>query len=189
MDFNTVVKKRQSVRKYSLKNPDWRKIIRAIDIARYAPIAGNQVFLKYIIVNKEELIKKISQATQQSFVAKAPYLVIIVSNPKKLEKSYGEKAKRYASQGAGAAIENFLLSLTNQGLSSCWVGYYYEEQIKELLEIPDEMIIEGVFPIGIEAKNSQKGEKRKADLDSVLYFNSYGKEEAIDSRRIRSDWC
>ncbi len=188
MDFRRVAEERKSVKKFSLKTPDWRKIMKAINIARLGPSAGNQTALKYLFISKPDTIEKIAQATQQSFVKKAPYIVVIVSDPLKLKRSYGEKAYRYMAQESGAAIENFLLALTDQKLATSWVGYFVEEQIKEVLEIPNEMTIEGVFPIGIEAKNSFAKQKKKTAMDNVVFFNEWNLKELTPQTRVRSDW-
>ncbi len=188
MDFETITKNRKSVRKFSVKVPDWRKIVRAIDIAILAPAAGNQGALKYILVNDPDKISEIAKATQQSFTEKVHYMIVIVSNPLKLERSYGNRAYRYMAQESGAAIENFLLALTNQKLATSWVGYFYEKQIKSVLDIPEDLIVEGIFPIGIEARSSRAKQKMKPELDTVLYFNKFKNKKMVPQTRVRSDW-
>ena len=51
MEFRKLIEKRKSVRKFLLggEKPDWRKIIRAIDYARFIPAAGNEYNLKFIL--------------------------------------------------------------------------------------------------------------------------------------------
>ena len=39
MQLKDEIQKRKSVREFSSKKPDWRKIIHAIDYARFAPMA------------------------------------------------------------------------------------------------------------------------------------------------------
>ncbi len=167
-----MVDKRRSVKKYSTRMPDWRKILRAIDSARMAPSPGNQSFIEYIVVNDPELIEKITEATQQSFVGKAKYIVVVVSNAAKLKSSYADRAEKYATQAVGAAIENFLLAITNQNLVSCWVGLFYEAKIKDLLSISSSLKVEALFPIGIPQKGDSQSVKKTA-LDNIVYFNEY----------------
>lgn len=186
MEFTTVVKDRRSVRKYSNVSPDWRKIIRAIDLSRYAPSAGNITFLNYILVNEPEKINKIGTACQQNFISKAKYIVVVVGEHSKLKSNYGERAETYSVLGAGASIENFLLSLTNFGLVSCWVGLFNEEIVKEILDIPEKLKVEGIFPVGLELKNNETPERNKAPLDGVLFFNGYNKKTMTPKKRVKS---
>lgn len=172
MELNKAIQSRKSVRKFNNKKPDWRKIIECIDSARYAPMAGNNYSLKFILVDDENLIKKISEFCNQDFITKAKYIVVACSNPSRTLNEFGKSAEKWVRQQAGAAIENFLLKITEYGLSTCWVGYFNEDFIKSLLEIPSDVYVEGVFPIGYQL-DKPKTRKVKIDLDRILYFNKY----------------
>jgi nitroreductase len=60
MDLSKAIRSRKSVKKFSTKKPDWRDIIECVDAARYAPMAGNNYSLKFIIIDDKETIEKIS---------------------------------------------------------------------------------------------------------------------------------
>ena len=174
MELDRAIQKRKSVRKFNLKKkPDWRTIIECIDSARFAPMAGNNYTLKFILVDDEEKIKEITESCQQDFISEAKYLVVACSNPSRAVNLYGETGKVYSRQQAGAAIENFLLKITESGLSTCWIGFFVEEQIRKTLGIPDTVNVEAIFPIGYDDEKI-KTRKAKIDLNRILYFNSYG---------------
>ncbi|MEA3248172.1 MAG: nitroreductase family protein [Nanoarchaeota archaeon] len=183
MQLQDAIKKRKSVRRYFDKKPDWRKIIRAIDMARFAPSAGNQFALKFILISDEKKIAKLAGSAQQDFVGTAKYVVVAVSDDSKLVRSYGNRGVRYASQQAGAAIENFLLALTEQNLVTTWVGYFYDEQVKDALNIPEELSVEGIFPIGKETK-IKTSERRKVDLENILYFDKWKNKKMTPHTKV-----
>lgn len=176
MDFDKIIQGRHSVRKFSNKKPNWRRIIECIDSARFAPMAGNNYTPKFILVDNEEKINKIAEACQQQFVSEVKYVVIACSKPSRAVLQYGNSGEKWADQQAGAAIENFLLKITESGLSTCWVGYFVEEHIKKILDIPEDVKVEAVFPIGFEFEKP-KTRKLKIDLDRILYFNTYGNKK------------
>ena len=172
MELDNAIKNRHSTRKFSSKKPDWRKIIEAIDFTRFAPMAGNNFTLKFIVVDDEEKIQKIKDASQQDFVGYAKFIVVVCSDDERTVNAYGEKGEIFARQQAGAAIENFLLKIEESGLATCWVGYFAENQIKKELNIPENVKIEAIFPIGYEHPEKSTT-KRKIDLDNILRFNDY----------------
>jgi nitroreductase len=172
MQLDKAIKKRKSVRKFSNKKPDWRDIIECINSMRYAPMVGNNLILKAIMIDDSEKIKKISQAAEQDFISETKYLVVVCSNSARIENTYGKRSKIYSRQQAGAAIQNFLLNIEEKNLSTCWIGHFNENKIKKILKIPSEIDVEAVFPIGYEHVNKEK-HKRKSDLNSILYFNKY----------------
>jgi len=172
MELDKAIQARHSVRKFSKKVPNWRTIIECIDSARYAPMAGGSYTLKFIMVNDEEKIKKIAEASQQEHVGEVKFIVVACSNPSRPTNEYGKQGEVYARQQAGAAIENFLLKITESGLATCWVGYFVEDQVKRILKIPKECNVEALFPIGYETEK-KRTKKAKIDLDRILYFNFY----------------
>ncbi len=175
MELDKAITSRKSVKKFSKKKPDWRKIIEAIDMARYAPMAGNFFSLKFILVSDKEKIQKLSEASQQEFVADAQYVVVVCSALSRTLNAYEERSESYLKQQAGAGIQNFLLKLEDLKLSTCWIGHFVDEQVKKILKIPKEINVEAFFPIGYESEITKTKQKRKIELDRILYFEEYGK--------------
>lgn len=173
MELSKAIQNRRSVRKFSHKKPDWRNIIECIDSSRYAPMAGNNYTVKFILVDDEDKIKIISEACQQEFISEAKFVVVVCSKPARTTSLYEEKGEVYARQQAGAAIENFILSIEEFGLATCWVGSFIEEHIKRELKIPADVNVEAVFPIGYESEKPRV-RHAKIELDRILYFNKYG---------------
>ncbi len=174
MDLDKAIKSRRSAKHFSDKKPDWREIIECIESMKFAPMAGNNFSVKAIIVDDKEKISNISKACQQGFVSQANYLVVVCSNESRTLNAYGKKAKDFLRQQAGSAIQNFLLKLEEKNLDTCWVGYFSEEQIKRELNIPKDVFIEAIFPVGHMSKQFKIKPKRKTSIDSFLYFNAYG---------------
>jgi len=171
MDLNKAIKGRRSIRKYKTSAASWKKILEALDSTLYAPTAGGIFPLKIMVIDDTAKIDKIAKWSEQEFIAQAKYVVVFVSNPKRLKTPYGEKSETYCKQQTGAAIQNFLLKLTELKLSTCWIGYFNEENIKPLLKIPDSHNIEAIFPIGIANEKPKKRISR--ELNNYLYFNTW----------------
>jgi nitroreductase len=182
MDLQRAIKSRHSVRKFKSTEPDWRDIIEAIDSARFSPMAGDMNTLKIIMVKDPEKIAVVSNATEQNFVSQTKYIVIFCSKSDRTKRSFKEKGDVYSRQQAGAAMQNFWLSLTEKGLSSCWIGHFDEKKIKTELRIPDDLDIEAIFPIGYEFKKPER--KEKTPLDNILYFDIYGNKKMYPPKRI-----
>ena len=183
MEIIIALKKRRSVKKFSKKKPDWRKVIQSIDAARYAPMAGNQFSLKLMLIRDEKKITKLSEATQQNFVD-APMVIVVVSDREKVRKTYDDKGKGFAAQQAGAAIQNILLTLTEKGIGGCWVGYFYDKQVHEVLEIPNKMTVEALIPVGFMPKNVKLKDKKMPELENVIYFDKWKNKNMTPDTKI-----
>jgi len=173
MELDKVLNKRHSARRFKeTKKPDYRKVMEAINAASKIPLAGNLPCLKYILVSDKSLIRELAEACQQEFISKVHYLVVVCTDRKFLEKSYYKRAEMYAQHETGAAIENFLLKITDLELASCWIGAFSDETVKRILKIPDNIHVEALLPVGYEIEKTEK--KSKPTLESTMYFNGWG---------------
>mgnify|MGYP001602823957 CR=1 FL=1 len=180
MDFEKVIRNRKSIRNYSDKKVNYDIVMKAIEAANLAPSPGNLPILKFIIVEDREKIIKIAQACQQPFVGTSPILVVVCSEKANTEKMYDERAEKYIKQHAGAAIENFLLKITDMKLASCWIGAFSDVSVKNILKIPNEIDIEAILPIAYKAKTDETTQKPKPEIINTIFFeewkNKYKKE-------------
>lgn len=182
MGVERLIKARRSIKKFKSSKPDWREIIECIDSTRYAPMAGNNFSLKFILVDDEKKIQELAEAAQQDFIAETKYVVVVCTTPGRTETAYGDRGKNYLKQQAGAAIQNFLLKLTECKLATCWVGHFIDEQVKDTLNIPENIQVEAMFPIGYPYEKPK--EKRYIELDSILYFNKYGNKNMKEEPKL-----
>ena len=178
MKLRDAVEGRSDEKSYDLKVPGWRKIVRAVDAARFAPAAGNYYSARFILVTDESVIERLAEASQQDFIRKAKVCVVVASDNKGLVRAYGDRGEMYSRQHVGAAIENFLLALEAEKLVTSWVWYFVDEQVKDILGIPEGKSVEGIFPIGVRRKGSVKV-KRNAKLDNILFFGKWGNKKMV----------
>jgi nitroreductase len=172
MELDDAIKERHSIRRFTTKKPSYDELIACIDAANSSPLAGNIPTLRFIVVDDKEIIEKIAEGCQQSFIENAKFLVVVCSDPSQCVRSYNERGNIYSRQQAGAAIENFLLRATDLGLASCWVGAFADEIIKRILVIPESANVEAILPLGYEMPKAGK-QRKKGNLDSTLFFNKW----------------
>ncbi|MCH7568339.1 MAG: nitroreductase family protein [Nanoarchaeota archaeon] len=186
MKLNEVIEKRHSVREFKEKKVKWADILEAIDTASKVPFAGNINNLKFIIVENQELKNNITKHCQQTWIADAQIIIVVCSDETKLEKMYNERGKIYSRQQAGAAIQNFLLKITDLGLSSCWVGAYSDELIKQVLKIPEFINIEAILPVGYGKGTIKK--TRKAALENIINWEFWGITKKSSRTKDPTTW-
>jgi len=175
MEFDNVIKKRCSVRKFKDKRVSWKLVLESIDAALQGPFANNLNNLSFLIIENAETIKKIADIAEQDWINNSGIVVVVCSDSRPLEQLYDERGKIYSKQQAGAAILTFLLKTVDLGVSSCWVGSFNEEKLRLLLKIPKEIEIEALLPVGYEEGKTPK--KRKRDLDTVIFWEEWGERK------------
>ena len=187
MEFQEVLDKRTSVKKFSSKKPSIELIMKAIFSANMAPSSGNLNVLRYIIVEESKIIGKIADACQQEFIREAPYVVIVCSDLSQLKRMYDIRAEKYLRHNAGAAVENFLLKITELGLGSCWTGAFSESILKNHLNIPENVNIEVILPVGYEVGKVKTRQRYKQNLINRVFSNSWGNKYRPFTKVRRED--
>ena len=187
MKLNKAIQTRRSVKRFRRKTPDWRDIMEAIDAARYAPMAGDVYSLKFILVDEEKKIEKLAKYSSQDFVAQTKFVVVFISKKNRTTALYGKRGETYVRQQAGAAIQNFLLKITEKKLGTCWVGHFNEPKIKNLLKIPDDRDVEAIFPVGYEIKEPVT-KKIRRELPMLLFFNQWGRNRMKKPEIVEGRW-
>ena len=99
MELLELIKKRQSVRKYTDQRIEKEKIDKCLEAARLAPSASNSQPWKYIIVDDPVLKNEVAKATFSTavsfnkFAIEAPVLIVIVLEKAKLITQIGGQIK------------------------------------------------------------------------------------------------
>lgn len=184
MQLTEAIKSRKSTKKFSGKSVDWKKVIQAMDLARFAPMAGAQYSLKYIFVEKKETIEQIKDACQQDFVSDAGAAIVVVSDRNKVKKMYDYNDKGFAAQQAGAAIQNILLGLTEKKIDNCWIGFFDDNLMKEATEVPKDKTIEAVIALGNAPSKTIKHKKNEILLDNLVFFHKWDNKSLETQTRV-----
>jgi len=170
MNIIDIIKNRRSVREFKDQEIPGSAIDVLIEALRWAPSAGNLQSRKFYFVFNEAIRNKLAQAGLRSdfvsFIARAP-LVVVGCADLRIASRYGERGTElYCIQDTAASVQNLLLAAHDQGLGTCWVGAFKEEEVKKILEMQDYLRPVVLVPVGYPAK-SPKAPDRLSKTDCV----------------------
>lgn len=176
MKLTDAIEKRMSIRKFKDKKVKFGDVLEAINAALYTPLAGNISTLKFVIVTEPDTKQKIAEHADQLWIADADTIVVVCSDTTHLKTIYDERAHDYAKQQVGAAIQNFLLRITDLGLASCWIGAFLEHEIKNVLKMKgDDLSVEAILPIGHPGEKTKA--KNKPSLESAISWEKWNQKK------------
>ena len=163
MEVYEAIRQRYSVRGYLDKDIEDDKLNRILEAARLAPSARNIQEWKFIIVKDGDTRQKMIDACKgQQFVGQAPVVIVACAVITDYTMSCGQLA--YPVDLA-IAVDHMTLQAVELGLGTCWIGAFYEDKVKELLQIPEEVRIVAVLPVGYPATTPK--EKDRKTLDQI----------------------
>jgi nitroreductase len=124
-------------------------------------------------VKDEELKQQLASACwNQIFIAEAPLIVVACGH--KIDYSRG----RYMGDlsmlvDLSIAFTHLVLAARAEGLGTCWIGGFDNEKVKQLLNIPGEVNVVALTPLGY-----PKGEKftephSRKTVEEIISIDSY----------------
>jgi nitroreductase len=175
MDFETVVKRRRMCREFLDRGVPQEKIDRILDLASRYPSAGHTEPQEFIVVHDRRMKEDLAHAAlDQTFVAQAPVVIVVVSDVRRSARRYGERGVRFFSIIDGAFVAMLiLLAVVEEGLGACFVGSFYDEQVQEVLSLPQEVRPIGIIPIGYCAEGPRKFRRRSRE--QIVHRDRYGR--------------
>lgn len=169
MDVYEAVEARCSVRSYQDRPIEEDKLQRILNAARLAPSARNRQEWKFVVVRDDGLRKALAEASEQPFVAEAPIVLAGVSTEPTHVMSCGVAS---APVDCAIALEHIALAAAAEGLGTCWIGHFFQDQARKILHVPDSMQIIELMPLGYPAPSEGPRRPRKA-LEEVVSYDGF----------------
>lgn len=178
MTFLKLVNKRYSLRKYA-DMPVPREVIeRGLEAARLAPSACNSQPWHFIVVDQEPLRTQLAAAAfsgvyaMNAFAKAAPALIVAVRQPSRASAAIGGAVRgiQYGLIDVAIACEHLVLQAADDGVGSCWLGWFNEKAVKKLLGIPRANRVDTIISLGYPAEETERKKLRK-EIDTIRTFN------------------
>lgn len=180
MDFLDLVRTRQSVREYLNKSVEREKIERCLEAARLAPSANNSQPWRFIVIDDPKLREAAARETFSQFLSfnnfslQAPVLILLISERPSFFSRIGGaiKDKQFNLIDIGIAAEHFCLQATEEELGTCILGWFNENEVKKLLNIPQSKRVELIITMGYPSSN-EICPKEREEMNQIRSYNSY----------------
>ena len=151
MDVLEAIKTRRSVRAYSSRPIPADVLDRCRLALRYAPSACNLQPWRFILVTDGQLRQTLAQAAfDQLWMAEAPVIVVGCGFPEQAFKNMGGYGNS-ADVDVTISLDHLTLVAVAEGLGTCWIGAFDEGKVKRLLEIPEDVKVVAITPLGYPA--------------------------------------
>lgn len=169
MTVREAIQQRFSVRSYRDKPVEQEKIDRLMEAARLAPSAANRQEWRFIIVTDQDKRRQlIEAANDQEFVGEAPVVIVACAVGEIYTMPCGHLS--YPIDVA-IALEHIALQATEEGLGTCWIGAFHEDQVKELFGIPESVRVVELMTLGYPTTTA--GPKSRLPLDEIVTYESW----------------
>ncbi|MBT3380547.1 MAG: nitroreductase [Lentisphaerae bacterium] len=139
MDFTKVIETRRSIRSYQPRDIAPDVLERILKAAIAAPTGSDKQTWHLCLVKSPEVRDRLgTEGTTQHFIKDAPVIAVCVAET------------RYRTD-AIIAIDHLVLAARNEGIGTCWVGFFDGEKVKEILGVPADQDVVMLVPMGYPA--------------------------------------
>lgn len=168
MDVFECIKTRRSIRAYQKREIEEEKLFKILEAARLAPSAHNHQPWKFIVVRDEK--KKdalVSACCGQEFVRDAACLIVGLG----LKKHRFKNGLNSNAIDVTIALEHIVLEAWEEGIGSCWILAFWPDEVRKILEIPEDIDIVGILTLGYPAENPMP--RPRKDLEEIVCWEKY----------------
>lgn len=161
MSLLDAIVRRRSVRRYKSELVPDEALKNILEAGRLAPSSDNAQPWHFVVVTDPEIKLELSKGIWRSFIKDSAFTIV----------GCGEKRDKWSTVDVAIALENMVLAAEAQGVGSCWVGAFEEEEVKELLGIPDDLRVVALVSFGYPAEKPSAHDKKS--LKEIVHYNRF----------------
>lgn len=152
MDIYDAIASRRSIRAYQETPVPKGKIVKILNSARLAPSARNLQPWHFIAVTDSQKRRDLSKGIFAKFLVQAPVVIVACGNK--------EASAKWYRIDVAIALENMVLAAAGEGLGTCLIGSFDQDNVKAVVKLPDDFRVVALLAVGYA--------KEKVDLTRKL---------------------
>jgi nitroreductase len=142
---------------------------RILEAVRLAPSGANRQPWRFVVVRDAKTRQKLAEACNgQQFVAQAPVVIAGCG-------LMPERIMRCGMPGdpidLAIALDHLALAATAEGLGTCWIGAFYQDKVREVLGIPENVRVVEVMTLGYPA--DVPASKKRKELKEIVCYDAW----------------
>lgn len=170
MDIYEAIALRKSVRAFTDQDVSEEVLTRLLGAARLAASASNRQEWRYVVLRKPEMRDAISEAAfGQLHVKQAPVVLVCCADTDGHVMPCNQLG--YPIDVA-IATTHITLCAAAEGLGTCWIGAFDEDQVKRVLSIPPQIRVVALMPLGY-PRDPGPVEKTRLPLDTIVKYEQW----------------
>ncbi len=169
--------------KRGAKIPD-NELNKILNSARMAPSSCNTQPWHFIVVRDENLKEELSKCAIKGtrinkWMVDADIVVVLCGKPHPfLHRGADLLGRDCHKLDVAIAGEHMVLTATELGIGSCWIGWFSEKKVKKLLKIPSNVNVISMITFGYPEQDGIIEEREfdglRRDLGEMVSLNIFG---------------
>lgn len=152
MTFQELAHARYSVRSFKDIPIEEEKLNLILEAGRVAPTACNFQPQKIYVARSEESRRKLASVCRCTF--DAPLILVVCYDRSRDWKNKLQPGYESGETDAAIVCTHMMLQAFELGIGSCWVGYFNANVVANVLDLPENLTVSALLPMGYPAENA-----------------------------------
>ena len=172
-DYLDLMDARYSVRKFSDTQLTYEQLADTLAAAKKSPSAKNTQPIRLCVVQSEQGLAKIDEATACRYGAQT--VIIGAFDTQASLRGLGYETGDFGNIDTSIALTNMANAAAAAGLGSCWVGAYDASVIRANFNVPESYVLVDLLMLGNPAPDAAPSPRhaQSAPLEDLVVFDSY----------------
>ena len=162
------IRKRYSCRAYQDKPVEQDKLDQIFEAARLAPSAKNMQDWRFIAVTDKTTCRQLAEAANNQMFLKNASVIIVACSNSDYVMCCGQSI---GPIDVAIALDHISLQATQSGLATCWIGSFYPEKVRAILNIPTDVTIIELMALGYPADELK--EAKREPIEKILCYEKW----------------
>jgi len=123
---------------------------------------------RFVVAKDEKTRNELAEAASQIFVAHAPIVIACCAETDGYVMSCGLQSFPI---DVAIAIDHLTLAATALGLGTCWIGKFDADEVKRILNIPQNIIVVELLLLGYPSDSPRP--KKRLPLTEIVRYDSW----------------
>jgi nitroreductase len=168
MTVSEAIRQRYSCRVYQDRPIEKEKLDSILEAARLAPSAKNLQDWRFVVVTKQETRRKLAEAANnQKFLEGASAIIVACSNNDDVMRC----GQPIGPIDVAIALQHIALQATELGLATCWIGSFFPDKVRVVLDIPADVAVIELMALGYPADTQKKS--TRLPLEKIVCYERW----------------
>ena len=169
INFETI-KERRSIRSYTDEKVSREMLMKILEAGQWAPTPSNVQSWRFVVIQEAKQFGAL-KTLSPGFPGEATTAIAVCSDQRRM-RNFGETLSPIlAAEEVAMAVQNMLLMAHSLNLGSCAVASFSEAGIKELLELPDDIL--PILLVALGFPNERPIAPQRQDLSQITSWERY----------------
>jgi len=170
MELIEGLKTRRSIRSYQDKEVPDSLIEELLEIARWAPSATNNQPWRFVVIKDKKRKASLRGGLRDALISfskhilEAPVVIAAWYSPSLV-------VKQFQVSDVSNALIYLLLAAHAEGLGTCWIGWFSENRVKKVLNLPRKAKVVALITLGY--PNTIPEPKKRKSVEEIAYREMY----------------